>query len=574
MRVLRFILNSISSFKVYILGVFICVILISVDANVKPYLIKLIIDTTINSQSNNIFVLIFIYIVFQVFMIGVFALRDWFSVRFEYKFQNYLVSKFINIISKYKYNFFQKFPSGTVLAKSQDLFNYLTNIIFTIIYQFVFFICSAVITFFILAKVHILFFIGIMTWISIFFIIIYLGIKKINPLIYNYAEAKSQIWGCVSDYLTNIFSIKSFARDAFEKRKLYKVGKKFVLKAEPQGYFLMKFYILQGFLILIYTVTFLFMLMHFHSKGIITPGDFALVFMLNLTLFENLYNLSYQLQEFVVNYGTVNQSIKILELSKEFKVTNNHKDNLVVTKGEIVFNKVCFHYKKTHHLFKEMNVKIHSGEKVGLVGYSGCGKTTFINLILKIYNISSGKILIDGQDINKVTYNSLRNSISIVPQDLLLFNRTIKENISYGQLGASDDEIIYSAKKAHAHSFIIELPQGYNTLVGERGTVLSGGQRQRILIARAILKNAPIVILDEATSQLDLYTEKKIHESFQTLIENKTSIVIAHRLSTLLNMDRILVFDNGTIVQDGTHNELYNQNGLYKKLLEINNFNK
>ena len=200
------------------------------------------------------------------------------------------------------------------------------------------------------------------------------------------------------------------------------------------------------------------------------------------------------------------------------------------------------------------------------MGYSGGGKSTFVNLILRLYDVMKGSILIDGQDIRAVTQDSLRKHIAMIPQDPSLFHRSLMENIRYGRLDASDEDVIEAAKKAYAHEFISTLPQGYHSLVGERGVKLSGGQRQRIAIARAILKNAPIFILDEATSQLDSVTENLIQESLWELIQNKTTIVIAHRLSTLLHMDRILVFDKGMIIQDGTHHELLSKSGLYKQL--------
>lgn len=216
-------------------------------------------------------------------------------------------------------------------------------------------------------------------------------------------------------------------------------------------------------------------------------------------------------------------------------------------------------------MFEDKSIVISAGQKVGLVGYSGAGKSTFINLILRLFEVQNGRILIDDQDIKNVTQESLHQAITMVPQDPSLFHRTIMENIRYGRLDASDDEVKKAAQSACAHEFILKLPLGYDTLVGERGVKLSGGQRQRISISRAILKNSPILILDEATNQLDSVNEKDIQESLWNLIQDKTTIIVAHRLSTLLNMDRILVFNQGKIVQDGTHNELLGR-GLYKTL--------
>jgi ATP-binding cassette subfamily B protein len=237
-----------------------------------------------------------------------------------------------------------------------------------------------------------------------------------------------------------------------------------------------------------------------------------------------------------------------------------------IIKGEIQFDHVSFTYKNTKTLFKDKSVTISPGQKVGLVGYSGGGKTTFVNLILRLYDVDNGCIQIDGQDIATVTQDSLRAHIGMIPQDSSLFHRSLMENIRYGRTDATDDEVIEAAKRAHAHEFIEQLPEGYASLVGERGIKLSGGQRQRIAIARAMLKNAPILILDEATSALDSVTEHVIQVAITDLMQGKTSLVIAHRLSTLLHMDRILVFDKGKIVEDGTHSELLAKAGLYKTL--------
>ena len=235
--------------------------------------------------------------------------------------------------------------------------------------------------------------------------------------------------------------------------------------------------------------------------------------------------------------------------------------------GEIIFDDISYRYSDGNtDVLDSVSLTIPSGQKIGLVGPSGAGKSTIIQLLLRFSDVTKGSILIDGQDIRKVTQKSIRNAIAYVPQEPMLFHRTLRDNIAYGKASASDEQIIESAKKANAWEFIKELPHGLDTLVGERGVKLSGGQRQRIAIARAILKDAPILVLDEATSALDSESEKLIQSSLETLMKGRTAIVIAHRLSTIAKLDRIIVLDQGKIVEDGTHDELIKTGKTYAKL--------
>ena len=227
---------------------------------------------------------------------------------------------------------------------------------------------------------------------------------------------------------------------------------------------------------------------------------------------------------------------------------------------------VNFNYIKDKKTIADFSLTINGGNKVGLVGFSGAGKSTVVQLMTKLYDIDKGDIIIDGQSIKDINRQSLRENIAFIPQDPSLFHRSIFENIQYGCTAADHNQIIRAAKQAHAHEFISQMPQGYETLVGEKGVKLSGGQRQRIAISRAILKNAPILILDEATSSLDSITEELIKQSLNSAMSNRTVIVIAHRLSTLLSMDTIVVMDQGKIIEQGSHSELITQNGFYKNL--------
>ena len=271
--------------------------------------------------------------------------------------------------------------------------------------------------------------------------------------------------------------------------------------------------------------------------------------------------------ELFQSFGIAKQALSVMEDPQDLLDPMDAVD-LSITHGEIAFENVSFCYGEKK-IFEDTNLRIGAGEKVGLVGYSGAGKSTFVNLILRFFPLGKGRILIDGQDIATVTLESLRGFVALIPQDPILFHRSLGENIRYGRVGASQSEVIAAAKLAHCDEFIRKCARGYRTLVGERGTKLSGGEKQRIAIARAMLFKAPILILDEATSALDSVTEKYIQESLEELMANRTTIVVAHRLSTLSKMDRILVFDQGKIIEQGTHQELLNKNGHYARMWQM-----
>jgi ATP-binding cassette, subfamily B, bacterial len=241
-----------------------------------------------------------------------------------------------------------------------------------------------------------------------------------------------------------------------------------------------------------------------------------------------------------------------------------------VSKGEILYDRVTFCYKgQTEPLFRDFTLRIDAGERVGLVGHSGSGKTTFVKLLHRLYDVGGGRIVIDGQDAGCVTQDSLRAQLALVPQEPILFHRTLAENIAYGRPDAGMAEIEKAARLANAHEFILRQQKGYHTLVGERGVKLSGGERQRVALARAFLADTPVLVLDEATSSLDSESEALIQEAMERLIVGRTSIVIAHRLSTVRMMDRILVFDRGRVVEEGRHEELVRrEGGTYRRLFE------
>ena len=305
------------------------------------------------------------------------------------------------------------------------------------------------------------------------------------------------------------------------------------------------------------------------SKGKASPGDVASLVATQTLIGGYLRDISQQVRSVQRTVNDMDDVLDFRDMAPQIADAPRARP-LVVRSGRIVFDRVTFTYEDGRKpLFDELSVEIPPGQRVGLVGHSGAGKSTFVKLLQRLYDLDSGQILIDGCDIAQVTQTSLRAAIGLVPQEPVLFHRSLAENISYGRPGASDEEISEAAALARANGFIDDLPKGYETLVGERGVKLSGGERQRVAIARAILAETPILVLDEATSSLDSLSERYIREAIERLSAGRTTLVIAHRLSTVRRLDRILVFENGRIVEDGAHAELARRpGGLYRRLLE------
>jgi ATP-binding cassette subfamily B protein len=410
---------------------------------------------------------------------------------------------------------------------------------------------------------------GIVTfWLILHFSICGFFLRRSNALYKIQSEAASTLSGKVVDAFTNILTVRLFSRANYESSYLGSFQQDEIKKSQNALFCVEISRIglaLSGLILIMGTfLTAIYGLEH----RWINLGQFTQIMMQTSMLLGWMWFIGFQLGVFSRELGQVSDALGILSQPHDLVDIFEAKP-IRISQGKIEFKKVFFQYPKGQQIFEDLNLKIPAGQKVGLVGFSGSGKSTFVNMILRFYDLTSGQILIDGQNIAEVTQESLRSEISMIPQDPSLFHRSLKENISYGKLGATDQEIISAAKLAHCDEFIDVLPEKYDALVGERGVKLSGGQRQRIAIARAILKNAPILILDEATSALDSVTEHLIQDSLKNLMENRTTLVVAHRLSTLSHMDRILVFEKGKLVEDGTPQELLLKRGHFFELWQM-----
>ncbi len=384
------------------------------------------------------------------------------------------------------------------------------------------------------------------------------------------ASAQSNTTGKLADSLTNTFNIKMFAKTLAE----IKLFKETSSDEEQKRYKAWKFQMWQNLVASMFVAVFefisVFISVNMWLNGELSVGTLVLIQTFMFALFRIVFNMGKSATKFIKALTDAQEMVDIFETPIDVQDVER-PEVCKIKGGAIEFEGVNFSYHAGEHegekLFSNFSMSIKSGERVGLVGHSGSGKTTLTKLLLRFMDVDSGEILIDGQNIAKIKQDDLRTNISYVPQDPILFHRSLRENIAYGKSDATDEQIIEAAKAANAHEFISSLPEGYDTLVGERGVKLSGGERQRVAIARAMLKDAPILILDEATSALDSISERKIQEAFERLMQGRTTIAIAHRLSTIQKMDRIIVFDNGEVAEQGTHQELSKrEGGVYAEL--------
>jgi ATP-binding cassette subfamily B protein len=382
------------------------------------------------------------------------------------------------------------------------------------------------------------------------------------------AAKDSQATGVLSDAIANSINIKLFSGYQHEKALFSNVVEA-LRKARNKSWGLAELHFAIQFsvgLVVEFLVTWKSITLW--QVGILSVGDFVLFQGYFLGILNRISETDRVIRRLYTAFADAKEMVEILETPHEIQDAR-HAKPLHVTQGKIEFQHVTFTYKKTRPVLSDFHLLVHAREKVGFVGPSGAGKSTIVKALLRFYDIDRGKILIDQQNIAKVTHESLCDQVALVPQDPVLFHRSLLDNIRYGRRDAEDAEVFEAARRAHCDEFIKGLPQGYQTLVGERGIKLSGGERQRVAIARAILKNAPILVLDEATSSLDSESEMLIQAALDELMKEKTVLAIAHRLSTIMMMDRIIVVNNGRVVDTGTHDKLLARKGIYQKLWQI-----
>ena len=401
----------------------------------------------------------------------------------------------------------------------------------------------------------------------VFSLVVYYGSKPMAKLTKKEAKTSNKLNGQLADVISNVLAVKSSGAESTEQKFFAKTVSSWRNSSLDVMRGFLKVSTVYSSINMVIKIGAIAFAVYAAQNDLVSVASVYLIITYTGSVAHELWNMNGIMRNYNRIIGNANDMVEILQTPTTLIDKSDSK--LKVTNGEISMDKITFTHDEGQGdtLFHDFSLDIKPGEKIGLVGASGSGKTTLTKLLLRFADIDSGKITIDGQDISEVTQASLRAKIAYVPQEPLLFHRSVRENIAYGRPDATDAEIEEAAKKAGAYDFIIGLKDGFGTMVGERGIKLSGGQRQRVAIARAILKDAPILVLDEATSALDSESEALIQKSLETLMKNRTSIVIAHRLSTIAKLDRIIVLKNGKIVEDGSHDELINKKrGVYAKL--------
>lgn len=547
----------------------------SLDHTLWPYVIMVLIDSITNyvGDRSDIWQILSLPIIMGISL--------WILVEVSTRISGILLARLIpkieaavrrdmfDYIQHHSFHYFSNHMSGAIANKISDIPQSLTRLLLQVIQLFLPVLLALLISTVLLTRINPLFGALLATWVFIHLGICLSYAKTCDSYAHIHAEARNVLSGKIVDSLTNNTNVRLFSRYRFESHYLSLFQKDEQKKHSQSLLYIEKIKIVLGIVVFLGAgIALNGFMIYSWQKGQITAGEVVFIFNTNFNITMMAWLAGLEFPQLFKEIGICRQAVNIAQDSHDI-IDKPGAQPLRVTQGKVVFKNVTFRYRPGMHLFQNKNIILKAGEKVGLVGFSGSGKTTFVNLILRYFDIEQGQILIDGQDISQVTQESLRERIAVIPQDPILFHRTLMDNIRYSRLNATDDEVIEASKKAHCHEFIQKMPEKYQSFVGERGIKLSGGQRQRIAIARAILKNAPILILDEATSALDSVTEKEIQESLDLLMAGHTTIVIAHRLSTLSGMDRILVFKDGQVVEDGTHEELLQEQGHYAQIWDM-----
>ncbi|MES2931684.1 MAG: ABC transporter ATP-binding protein [Patescibacteria group bacterium] len=532
-----------------------------------PYIYKLIVDAATNIQNGSFDPLwhaVILFIVISLTKSLLFRCSGFAGAQWATGIRATGRAALTSYLTLHSHQYFSDRFAGSLSNKVKQAADGAKDIAEAYLWQFLGFFVSVIAGFIIVFSTSPL--IGFMLlglFVTITPLNIYIARKRV-PISIAGQEAETRLNGASVDMITNMTAVHEYARRPFEMSRIKELVQERRVRGLRNWHFSEWTLVGNNLIQSVFTASMLLTAVYLATKGVLSPGDVVL-FLAMIGVFEGqLTFIGSQLNHFAETWGTVKESLT--EITASYDVADAHEAApLPITDGALMLDGVSFAYAGSY-VFKNLSLSIPAGQKVGFIGRSGAGKSTLMKLLLRHYDIESGAIRIDGNDITEATKESVRMAIAVVPQEPALFHRTIRENIAYGKPDASEEEIIHAARQAQAHEFIEALPKGYDTMVGERGVKLSGGQRQRVAIARALLKDSRVLLLDEATSALDSESEVLVQKALLTLMQGRTVIAIAHRLSTLRAMDRLVIFDRGMIVEDGTHDELIQKGGLYADL--------
>jgi ATP-binding cassette subfamily B protein len=536
------------------------------------YSLKLLIDAFSIETTTNYSHLLYpigLFIVAQVLLETAWRILNFAVWKTQPFVRRKLLLSIYDYVQYHSYNYFQNTPSGTIISKIKGISDGYNSIFENLTYKAVKNLCVVVLSILVLLLVNKMVALIMFIWCVIVLSILFPMASKLNQLANEAAESKHKIIGLFSDNITNIFSLFYFSKRKQEaKRADLLMGHDFIPRHVAVEKYNFKFQVVGSLLYWVMLISVLLFMISLRMKGDISTGDFLFVMLTTIFISFDFWMLITSLCDLMKEMGDLKSSFSILSTPHIVVDDPNAKD-IQRIKGNVEFKQVSFAYDKEKPVFVDLSLSIKAGEKIGIIGHSGAGKSTLVSLLLKNFKPTAGSILLDAQNITEITSDSLREQIALIPQDIMLFHRSVGDNIGYAKENATLQDIKEAAKMANIDDFIESLANKYDTLVGERGVKLSGGQRQRIAIARAMLKNAPIIILDEATSSLDSITEQQIQQAINLILEKNSStvIAIAHRLSTIRHMDRIVVMDQGKIIEEGSFNQLMsNSNGYFKTL--------
>lgn len=540
---------------------------------IRPIVIRRIIDVISNSPqlSSSGSELVFLMIVMGVLMVlwkTLFRIGDFSVSNFQSRTMKNLSDFAFSELTSHSYKFFANSFAGSLVTKVKRFvrsFEDASDQVYFSFWQTIVQVLGVMVSLFIFAPQ--------LAWMVLIWMVFYLFLafyltKKKMPYDLTESTTDSKVTGRLADVITNVLNLKMFSSRNKEVRSYGIVTEQERVARLNAWNFGNYTNLVQSVLFGIIEFTGLSFALYLWYHDRLSAGTIVLFQFYIAAMGHNLWNIGKSMGKVSKNFADASELVEIFERPIDIK-DPAHPEPLRIMSGTINLRDISFRYGKDNALvFSDFTLAIPTGQRVGIVGHSGAGKSTITKLLLRFADVNEGAITIDGQDIRHIKQDDLRSVISYVPQDPILFHRSLRENIAYGRPDATEQEIIEASKKAHAHEFIEGFPQGYDTLVGERGIKLSGGERQRVAIARAMLKDAPILILDEATSSLDSVSEDFIQEAFKELMRGRTTLVIAHRLSTIQKLDRIVVLENGRIVEDGTHTDLLAKHGVYYNFWE------